>query len=144
MFKIAFIRKKQQKKLIEKYEGRKSMNIVEMLLKNEFENETTSELNIKRLSEMCGCDIILKVKNISYNRMAEIQQMKNDNAIHVILEADTEGVFKNKQLMEKYNAVTPVELVKKLLFPGEISKISGEILYLSGYGNDMIEIVKKK
>ena len=124
--------------------GEKSMNIVEMLLKNEIENETTSELNIKRLSEMCGCDIILKVKNISYNRMAEIQQMKNDNAIHDILEADTEGVFKNKQLMEKYNAVTPVELVKKLLFPGEISKISGEILYLSGYGNDMIEIVKKK
>ena len=69
--------------------GEKSMNIVEMLLKNEIENETTSELNIKRLSEMCGCDIILKVKNISYNRMAEIQQMKNDNAIHVILEADT-------------------------------------------------------
>lgn len=31
--------------------------------------------------------------------------------------------------MEKYNAVTPAELVKKILTPGEIAKLSDAVLH---------------
>ena len=78
--------------------GEKSMNIVEMLLKNEIENETTSELNIKRLSEMCGCDIILKVKNI----IIKLQNQLYEKSLFCIIQEETVDLLqKNNKNKEK-------------------------------------------
>ena len=66
-----------------------------------------------------------------------------DVNVHIIIAGDEEKVFKNKELMEKYNAVTPAELVKKILTPGEIAKLSDAGLALSGYNTDTVEEVKK-
>ncbi len=46
--------------------------------------------------------------------------------------------------MERYNAATPAELVKKILRHGEIKNIASEIERLSGYTNNVVEIIKKK
>lgn len=120
------------------------MDILDILLRNEIPEDDIKEYKIKRLSELYKADVIIKLKPLTYSKIMEIKETGNDMQIHIILGGDCEGLFKNKELMEKYSAATPAELVKKILKPGEINSISNEILSLSGYNKNMIEVVKKK
>ena len=43
------------------------------------------------------------------------------------------NVFKNKDLMEHFNAPTPIELVRRLLLDGELTELSNTITELSSY-----------
>ena len=55
------------------------------------------------------------------------------------------GAIKEQiDLLEKYNAPNPAELIKKMLLPGEIEDISKAIELLSGYRKNTIEEIKKK
>ncbi len=123
-----------------------AMNILDVLLKNEPPKaEKKREYKIKRLSEAWNTDVVLELKALGYNRVAEIKEMKDEEIpIHIILAGETTGVFKNKELMEKYGVPTPTELVKKILSAGEIEEISKQIEVLSGYRTKTIEEIKKK
>ena len=123
-----------------------AMNILDVLLKNEPPKaEKKREYKIKRLSEAWNTDVVLELKALGYNRVAEIKEMKDEEIpIHIILAGETTGVFKNKELMEKYGVPTPTELVKKILSAGEIEEISMQIEVLSGYRTKTIEEIKKK
>ena len=100
------------------------MNILDVLLKNEPPKTEKREYKIKRLSEAWNTDVVLELKALGYNRVAEIKEMKDEEIpIHIILAGETTGVFKNKELMEKYGVPTPTELVKKILSAGEIEEI---------------------
>ncbi len=48
------------------------------------------------------------------------------------------------QLIAKYKASGPEQVLKKILLPGEIAKISDIILDLSGYGDDAVGEVKNE
>lgn len=51
----------------------------------------------------------------------------------------------NPQLMEKYNASRPIEVIKKILLAGEMSLLSDMVLELSGFDDELevIDTVKK-
>ena len=65
-------------------------------------------------------------------------------SVHIVLAGVISPDLKSEELKKKYNAVTPVELVKNMLLPGEIEDISREIEKLSGYRTTTIEEIKKK
>ena len=115
-----------------------------MLLTKDISTDEVEEIKINRLEKEFGEDATFKIKTLNYNTIEDIRKMDKDIPVHVLLAGDAEGIFKNKELMEKYSAATPAELVKKILKPGEINSISNEILSLSGYNKNMIEVVKKK
>lgn len=48
-----------------------------------------------------------------------------------------------KQLKKTYGVSDMEKFVNKLLLPGEIAMLSGEIVTVSGFGEDLVEAVKK-
>ncbi|WP_370781978.1 phage tail assembly chaperone [Eubacterium ventriosum] len=121
------------------------MDVIDILLSNEPLKAEEKEYKIKRLSKVYKADVIFKLKGLSYNRVADIKNMNNEDvSVHIVLAGVKEPNLKNKELLEKYNAVTPAELVKKMLLPGEIEDISKAIEKLSGYRTNTIEEIKKK
>ena len=120
------------------------MSLIDILLNNDIPETEVKEFKIKRLSKAWNTEVILTLKGIGYNKVAEIKNMSGDDIpIHIILSGEKTGVFKNKELMEKYGAVTPAELVKKILTAGEIEEVSKQIEILSGYRKNTIEEIKK-
>ena len=122
------------------------MNTLELLLKADRPNMPEKEIKLKRLSKACGGDVIFKLRALSYNRVAEIKDSHTgkDMDVHIILAGVTSPDLKSEDLKQKYNAVTPAEMVKTMLLPGEIEDISREIEKLSGFRIATIEEVKKK
>lgn len=59
-----------------------------------------------------------------------------------VVDPSGKPLFKNKDLMAKFKASTPKELVRKLLLSGEIAGIYGEIASLSGFGDSAVKEVK--
>lgn len=144
----------------ETVETKEAVNILDLLLGSDIGEIKlpTKEVEITRLSAVYGSPFVLKVKALTPERFEEIQDMSvkvkgKDADIDITLLqlfSVIEGVvddtgapmFKNKELMKKFKASTPKELVRKLLLSGEIAKLYGEISDLSGFGDDAIKEVK--
>lgn len=125
------------------------MNLVEALLAADNEklvNDRTESYEVKRLSEKLGQPFVLTLKAIPSRRYTEIQtaavKFNKDNTQSIDLyKLQTmtlaAGIASPKlgdtELLRKFNAVTPVELLDKLLLAGEISSIADRISKLSGF-----------
>jgi hypothetical protein len=121
------------------------MDTLELLLKADIPGLPEKEYKIKRLSVLCGAPVVFKLRALPYNRTAEIiKEQKDDMNIHILLAGVIEPNLKSSELMSKYGAETPAELVKKMLLPGEVEDISRAVEKLSGYRTDTIEEIKKK
>lgn len=122
------------------------MDTLELLLKSDRPDMPEKEIKLKRLSRECGGDVIFKLRALSYNQVADIKNCHSDNdmSVHILLAGVVSPDLKSEELKRKYNAVTPAEMVKNMLLPGEIEDISREIEKLSGYRLTTIEEVKKK
>ena len=123
------------------------MNTLDLLLKADINSikRPVKEIKIKRLSKVLNADIVFTVTALSLDKLEELRESNSkDFNIHTILEGVKEPNLKSRDLMEKFNAITPVELVKKLLLPGEIEDVYLAISKLSGYGINTIEEIKKK
>ena len=116
---------------------------LDLLLKSDIKNVREKKIKVKRLSTKEE-PLILSLKSISYNKVSEIKELSEDTPCHIMLAGVTDPDVKNKDLMEKFEALTPVELIKKIFLPGEIEDISREIEKLSGYRVSTIEELKKK
>ena len=46
----------------------------------------------------------------------------------------------DKELQEAYGCVEPIDIVKEIFQPGEVSKIAVEIMNLGGYGNSVTKV----
>ncbi|KXS42847.1 MAG: hypothetical protein AWU54_1195 [Candidatus Frackibacter sp. T328-2] len=111
-------------------------------------------VKIKRLSEALGDDVIFTVRAISAPKYESIQEKAikikdknpdidvNEMQLFTVLEGVVDPNLKDSKLREQYNAPTPKELVNKLLLPGEITRLYGEIADLSGFGDKAVEEVK--
>lgn len=120
-------------------------NTLELLLKIEAKDLPEKEYKVKRLSGLCGAPVVFKLRALPYNRAAELSRAeKEDIEVHILLAGVVEPNLKAPELMAKYNAPTPAEMVKKMLLPGEIVDISRAVERLSGYRIDTIEEIKKK
>lgn len=122
------------------------MDTLELLLKSNPQNLPEKQIKLKRLSKECGGDVIFSLKALTYNRVAEIKNAHTgrEMEVHILLAGVTSPDLKSEELKKKYNAVTPAEMVKVMLLPGEIEDISREIEKLSGYRVATVEEVKKK
>ena len=120
-------------------------NTLELLLKADIQALPEKEYKVKRLSSLCGAPVVFKLRALPYNRAAELtRSQKDDLEVHILLAGVAEPSLKSTELMSKYEAATPAEMVKKLLLPGEIIDISRAVERLSGYRADTIEEIKKK
>lgn len=136
------------------------MNIMDLLLGSDIGEIKlpSKQVEITRLSELYGSPFILTVSAISPDKYEEIQDMavsiKGKDAdieiqlfqILVLMEGviapDGKPMFKNKELMLKFGAKTPKELIRKILLSGEIANIYSEISSLSGFGEGSVKEVK--
>lgn len=112
------------------------------------------KVKIERLSEDLGVDVIFTCRAIAPDKMEEIQEnaMRVVNGepdldvtemqIFTVIEGVKDPNLKDKELREKFNALTPKELVNKLLLPGEISRLYRIISDLSGFGDKAVTEVK--
>ena len=127
------------------------MNIVDLLLKLDSGKLTiapTKKVRIRRLSEMAGEDVYFTVKAISGRRFTELSEQvygedgeaemgkSYDANLMIAVEGIVEPDLRNTDLLKHYGCATPKDLAEKLLNGGEITKLSGVIADLSGYGKD--------
>lgn len=120
-------------------------NTLDLLLKMDPPDLPEKEYKLKRLSGICGSPVVFKLRALPYSRAAEITRaQKDDIEVHILLAGVAEPNLKSPELMARYNAATPAEMVKKMLLPGEIIDISRAVERLSGYRTDTIEEIKKK
>lgn len=117
-------------------------SVLDILLDMNIPDPQKKRVKLKRLSQVCGEDVWFTVKELGYSRVAEIKK-NEDVEIHALLAGVVEPNFKDKALLEKFHAVTPAELIKKMLQPGEIEDLSIQIEKLSGYRKLTIEEVQK-
>ena len=139
---------------------KEAVNILDLLLGSDIGEISlpTKHIEIKRLSKVYGAPFIVTCKALSPEKYEEVQDMAvnvsgkdvdldvNLLQMFVVLEGvvDEAGkpMFKNKDLMAKFKASTPKELIKKVLLSGEIANLYGEISELSGFGEDAVVEVK--
>jgi hypothetical protein len=121
------------------------VDALELLLKTEIPALPEKTYKVKRLSAICGDSVVFKLQALPYNRAAEISKKQSEDMnVHIVLAGTIEPNLKSTELLAKYNAVTPAELVKKMLLPGEIEDLSRAIEKLSGYREVTLEEIKKK
>lgn len=104
------------------------------------------QVKLKRLSKECNGEVIFNLRALTYNRVAELKEAHagSDLEVHIMLAGVISPDLKSEDLKRKYNAVTPAEMIKNMLLPGEIEDISREIEKLSGYRITTVEEIKKK
>lgn len=118
---------------------------LDLLLKSDITNIREKKIKVKRLSTK-EKPFVLTLRSLNYNKVAEIKALTGDDTpLHIMMAGVVDPDFKKSQdLMDKFQALTPVELIKKIFLPGEIEDISREIEKLSGYRETTIEELKKK
>lgn len=122
------------------------MNALELLLRSEIPQPQEKQFKQLRLSEQLGQDVIFTLRQLSFSRVAEIrsmEEMQKEMDIHILLAGMVDPDPKSRELLEKYSAVTPAELLKKMLLPGEITDLAREVEKLSGYRMNTLEELKK-
>lgn len=120
------------------------MNALDILLAKELPETPTKEYKLKRLSKELGEPVIFKIKALRYDDVADIQKRNGDDiSVHIVLEGTVSPNLKSAELKEKYKAATPVEMVKSMLYAGEIEDLSRAIERLSGYRTNTLEEIRK-
>lgn len=121
------------------------MDVLSLLLQAPIPEMPEKGYKLKRLSSICGSPVIFKLKGLPYNRAMELTKTQMDDLnVHILLAGVVEPNLRDTELLAKYEAATPGELVKKMLLPGEIEDLSRAIEKLSGYREITIEEIKKK
>ena len=141
-------------------ETKEAVNILDLLLGSDIGEIKlpTKQMEIVRLSKLYGAPFIITVSALSPDKYEEVQDMavsiKGKEAdieitllqLLVVMEGvvDPSGkpMFKNKELMQKFKASTPKELIRKILLSGEIANIYAEISNLYGFGDGSVKEVK--
>lgn len=133
------------------------MNLVEKLMKmdrNKLEQIPMGEVEIKRISDLCGEPFIVKCKAISGNRHTELTALmtnkKGDLDLGKAYKVNTlmavEGVvepdLKNEELQKHFGCKTPKDLAEKLFPGGDMAKVGELISELSGFTKETDEEIK--
>lgn len=137
------------------------MNLLEKLLENDkaILMLDTKQFEVKRLSKLLGEPFILKLQEIPAKRYMEIQNMcvsfdtdgtTQTDIPRMQLLVVNEGIqneeFRNREVLKKYHAGTPIDLLEKIFNAGELSKIFATVSELCGFDEKkqkkQIDIVK--
>ena len=119
-------------------------NVMDLLLKAQSRKLPEKKVRLKMLSKELGQDVIFKIRALSYSEVARIREKEEDMNVYIVLAGVVEPNLRSTELMQKYDAPTPIEMIKAMLLPGEIEDISRQIERLSGYRVETLEEIKKK
>lgn len=125
------------------------MSALDALLNADIKKVTerpTEKYEIKRLSKVLGETFELELRGIPGQLLAEISENNVEYGRHgkvektngyvsgldIVINGTVDPNFKDKELMKKFDVVTPRDAVEKLLLPGEIGEVAKEITKLCG------------
>lgn len=121
-------------------------NALEILLGMEPPKARTARVKLLQLSETAGEDVYFDIRALGYDRVREIQRMESgaegNFQAAVILAGVTQPNLSDPELLEKYGAPTPYEVLPKFLSAGEIEELCRRIELLSGYRQNVTQLVK--
>lgn len=126
------------------------MDILDLLLEadpTKLKEKAKKDYEIKRLSRLLGEKFIVTCYPLTHEQVTHIGEISKNNTdakLNAILEACRLSGHKlgDQQLMEKYKAATPKELVVNLFLPGEVYSLYETVNQLSGYGRDAVAEIK--
>lgn len=133
------------------------MNLVEKLMKLErgkLEEIPTGEVEIRRLTKLCGEPFMVKCKALSGDRYTELSGGMLDGdgnadfgkvydvSALIVTEGVVEPDLRNEDLQKHFDCATPKELAKILFQGGDMQKVSDLITELSGFGKDTDKKIK--
>lgn len=122
---------------------------LELLLNSNKEDfaKATLDVEVPRLSKIFGEQFLFTCKSLTVREYAEIQEeididskgniSAKDVNIMTLIKSIPE--LSNKSLRDHFGAVTPKDLIDKLLNPGEVSALASTILELSGFNEDAVK-----
>lgn len=86
------------------------------------------------------------VKIPSGGTISDAWEIKNsfDGNKYLIYESVVEPNLKAPELQNAYECVEPIDIVSEIFTAGEINKIAGKILDLSGYGGKIVSKLHKE
>ena len=120
------------------------MDTLELLLNAKPSKLPEKDYKSKRLSEECGGDVVFKLRALPFSRVAEIRKLDDENqSVHIILAGVVSPDLKTPALLQKYDAVTPAELVQRMFLPGELDELALCIEQLCGYRINTLEEVSE-
>lgn len=105
-------------------------------------NRPTAAYRIDRLSEVLGAEVVFELQGLSYGKVHDLERFTQDADVNILLAGCVSPDLRDSRLMERFEAVTPAEMVKKLLLPGEIADLAHAVERLSGYRRSTITEVK--
>lgn len=126
------------------------MNMVDQLLKADVVNKLVErpkkKVKMERLLKLFGFDFVITLWAIDQERYADIQKMvvdftngSTDNIdiyqmqTQTLLTGVADPDLKNKNLLKKFGAVLPGDIIRKLFLAGEIADLTAQITELNGY-----------
>lgn len=126
------------------------MSIIDRLLETDVEKlqvNNTKKYEVKRLSKLIGEPFIVDCRPLTNEQIVHIGEVSKTNVdmkFNVIIEACRieDKRFNNKELIDKFGVVRPLDLLDKLFLPGEISKLYDIVNEISGYSNDAVQEIK--
>ncbi|MFL0248862.1 phage tail assembly chaperone [Clostridium neuense] len=136
-----------------------SNNVMDLLLKADTSKikKPVKKVKIQSLSESLGEEVVFTIEALSMKEYSAIQESSyslvnnelsdidvNKIQILTVLEGVKEPNLKDKQLLEHFNAHSPVELIEKMFAgrPGEITNLYNHINSLCGFDKGTIEEIK--
>ena len=102
-------------------------------------------LHFKSWMDADGEPVVFRIRELSYNKVREIQDMSLGNNAGFTAAIITAGVvepnLRDERLQKAVGAVTPYEVVYKMLRAGEIDDLQAAIEKLSGYRGSTLQIL---
>ncbi len=102
-------------------------------------------LQFKSWTDADGNPVVFRIRELSYNKICELQEMNRSNEIGFAAGLITAGVvepnLRDDRLQQALGVVTPYEVVCKMLRAGEIAKLQIAIEKLSGYRGSTLQIL---
>mgnify|MGYP002610819079 FL=1 len=102
-------------------------------------------LRFKSWTDADGEPVVFRIRELSYNKVREIQDMNLGNNAGFTAAIITAGVvepnLRDERLQKAVGAVTPYEVVYRMLRAGEVADLQAAIEKLSGYRGSTLQIL---
>lgn len=102
----------------------------------------TARYKVDRLSQAAGREVVFTLRALPYGKVHDLERLTQDADVQILLSGCAEPDLKDTRLLERFGTVTPADVVKRMLLPGEIADLSAVVERLSGYRRATITEVK--
>jgi len=120
-------------------ENEKNVSILDLLLRPELPDARKAlpekRVEVKRLSEITGEQVIFTLRALSYKEVRDIQDKpREDQAVSAVLYGCKDPSWRDQRLLDPAKGiVAPPDAIKARLTAGEIDELYAEIQILTGY-----------